>query len=241
MRAFLTGLVASFVASLLVWAITHSSISALAAFLLLALLAAFGVVAVPHFRIRQHGGVLDAYSQRNACIGTFARLLETSLSVDMLLINGSRLLTFEGSPLLPAMKKRTKSRDPSKELRVLLLDPKDTDDLGARIKGLGDTVETHERLVNETVRRLDEIASEYDVSIQIRLYSEPPVFSILTFDEEVFVTVYLPGLRACATPTYRLRRRSVLCKGLMAYFEQVWARAQPVADAQLPKGSGVTS
>lgn len=176
-------------------------------------------------KVNRYGGIRDVVNRRNRFTSLFKKLMEASINVDLLLVNGSRLIAYPDSPLQQSLSKRSGRYDYRKKIRILLLDPEAEKYVKERMRNI-EAAEAHQEHISQLIKVVSRIAEENDINVEIRLYSIMPIFNMLLFDSELFLTVYTNEDRACITPTFRVKKDSVLKKGFSYYFEGIWDNAK---------------
>lgn len=110
-------------------------------------------------------------------------------------------------------------------VQFLLLDPnsKWVEKRAALEKQPGESVRAD---IRSTIGRLQSLAVNENINIEIRLYDEPPVWRILATDGHWYVHYFLPGKQGPASPQLKVAQSDIgLAHPLREAFSMCWERA----------------
>ena len=174
------------------------------------------------------------------CFGienVFSKRLEAQQEIDQKLVQASRikLLGVQGMALFSdvRMVKRAslgkaifEQRIP-KDIQILLLDP-DSEYVAQRANELGvHSAEDIKQGILHTISDIKLLKDEApDMSIEVRTYNAPPIWSLIFLDEILYVSSYAKGIPGYESRCYRVRaRRGSLYYVFEKYFEYMWSIA----------------
>jgi hypothetical protein len=127
------------------------------------------------------------------------------------------------------------SQDGSFEIKFLLMNPNADENIRARALDEKEITENHANAawksdMDGAINRLKDLAKKNQLSIQIRLYDEYPLWRMFVIDREVVYLNYaLTGKRLNASPLVKLKsQKDSLANTFIQHFDLLWEKSEPV-------------
>ena len=154
-----------------------------------------------------------------------------ALDVRLLLIRGWAIIGTQRSLLRRALRKKDREHF---QMRLLLLAP-DSDAAVERAKEIGETRNAMLEGIRYALREILELRDELRLRIEIRKYSERPVWRLFFFDDTVYVSSFQQGIDGDQTHMLCFEKAQGGFFGAYdRYFEDLWNRSKLAEEQSAP-------
>lgn len=188
-------------------------------------LVAAATTAAPPPAERLQSEVTRRYAHQGPVVDAIRRRAVVAAQLDVLAVRGLGLLGLNDSLLRPSMTGRAAPL----QVRVLLLDP-DCDAAPQRAAEIREAPAAFATGIKLTLARLEELAAEGGVTIEVRLYARLPVWRIIRVDDTFWVSTFAAGWEGHESTVYEVpqTRRGSLWAGYRRTYEDLYANSRRV-------------
>jgi len=213
-------LVVNIVAGIIGYFLTSDIVKALIVFFVVLAIIFF----IPHLfrvvRIFRSGGIIDVRGNQKASENLISERIENSHKVAILAVQAFHIIRPVEAPFFEPMTKRGGRK--GAPIRLCLLNPKAHEQVRVRAKEIGEKEDDFIKYIQDSIAAANKLKKEYSVDIQVKLYSQSPVWQLFIFDDCLFVSFYSSGMERHREQHYQIAVASSLYKSFVRYFNYLW-------------------
>lgn len=173
-------------------------------------------------KIRFRAGIINIYSCQKNCEKQLENYFQESHRIAVLCVQAFHIIRpIEGAFYRSVLKRGDRSGS-GNPIRLLILDPHATDFVGIRAREIGEKEVDFIKFISDTIKFADDLKNQHKVDIQVKTYSELPVYQLFIFDDRLFLSFYRSGFERHRTAMYEISEKSLLYEGFVRYFNSLW-------------------